>query len=185
MCKEQDETVMHLASGCKMLCKKYTRRHDNIGRYIHWNILRDLGVKVTESWLAHSPMQATTKGETTIMWDLTIENCEGIAANRPDIVIWDRAKRTAQLIDVAVPMDMNVLKKYSEKLIKYRALEISVQKSWDLLKVRVVPVIIGALGTVCDGLSDNLHRISPNLDVGIIQKTALLGTSHVLRTVLK
>ena len=106
-------------------------------------------------------------------------------ANRPDIVIWNKSERTAQLIDVAVPMDMNVVSKYAHKLIKYRALEISVQKSWNLRKVRVVPIIIGALGTVCDGLIENLKNISPTLDVGIIQKTALLGTSHVLRTVLR
>ena len=119
------------------------------------------------------------------MWDLAVENCEGILANCPDIIIWRKVERTAQLIDVTVPMDMNVVSKYAEKLIKYRAIEISVQKSWNLLKVRVVPIVVGALGTICDGLIENLKNISPTLDVGIIQKTALLGTSHVLRTVLR
>jgi hypothetical protein len=140
---------------------------------------------VNESWLTHLPVPSIEKNGKIVMWDLPLENCEGIAANRPDIVVWNTTERTAQLIDVAVPMDLNVVAKYSDKLTKYRGIEISVQKSWDLRKVRVVPIIVGALGTVCDGLVDNLHRISPNLDVGVVQKAALLGTSHVLRTVLK
>ena len=40
LCKEQDETVHHIVSGCKMLCgTQYKYRHDQICKYIHWNIL--------------------------------------------------------------------------------------------------------------------------------------------------
>jgi hypothetical protein len=185
MCKEHDETIMHVVSGCKMLCgTKYTRRHDNVGKYIHWTILKDMGVRVKDSWLHHVPVPSVTKGTTTVTWDLAIDNCEGIEANRPDIVVWDLEKRTAQIIDMTIPMDKNVIAKYADKLIKYRALQISMQKSLGLRKVRVIPIVVGALGTVCDGLVANLATISTALDVSIVQKTALLGTAHILRTVL-
>ena len=47
-----------------------------------------------------------------------------------------------------------------------------------------MPVVIGALGTVSMDHSKYLNIISKNLDPNIIQKTALLGTANILRSVL-
>ena len=39
MCRVENETVSHIVSQCKMLAQKeYKKRHDNVGRYIHWKI---------------------------------------------------------------------------------------------------------------------------------------------------
>ena len=79
MCKEHDETIVHVVSGCKMLCgTKYTRRHNNVGKNIHWTILKDMGVRVKDLWLHHLPVPSVTKGSTKVTWDLTIDNYEGI-----------------------------------------------------------------------------------------------------------
>ena len=186
MCHEHDETIMHIVSGCKMLCgNKYMRRHDQIGTYLHWHILKDLGVKVSKSWLVHKPADTITVNGITVYWDQDIITGRKIGCNRPDITIWDSIKKTAKLIDMSVPMDYNVVTKTAEKLIKYRSLEIEIQKCWGLKKVDTIPIIIGALGTVCDNLKVNLMAISANAKVSTIQKTALLGTAHILRTFLK
>jgi hypothetical protein len=56
-------------------------------------------------------------------------------------------KRTCILIDVAIPGDRNVIKKEAEKILKYKDLTIEMQRVWNV-KTRVIPVIIGATGTI-------------------------------------
>jgi hypothetical protein len=70
-----------------------------------------------------------------------------IPINKPDIVIRDNEKRTCMLIDVAISGDINVIKKEVEKILKYKDLTIEMQCMWNV-KTKVIPVIIGATGTV-------------------------------------
>jgi hypothetical protein len=51
------------------------------------------------------------------------------------------------LIDVAIPGDRNVIQKEAEKILKYKDLTIEIQRMWNV-KIRVIPVIIGATGTI-------------------------------------
>jgi len=54
-------------------------------------------------------------------------------------------------IDVAIPGDRNVLKKEAEKILRYKDLIIEIQRLWNV-KVKVIPVIIGANGTISKSL---------------------------------
>ena len=51
------------------------------------------------------------------------------------------------LIDVAISGDSNVIKKEAEKILKYKDLTIEIQRMWNV-KTKVIPVIIGATGTI-------------------------------------
>jgi hypothetical protein len=51
------------------------------------------------------------------------------------------------LIDFATSGDRNVIKKEAEKILKYRDLTLEIQRMWKV-KTRVIPVIIGANGTI-------------------------------------
>ena len=48
----------------------------------------------------------------------------------------------------------------------------------------IVPIIIGALGTVCTGFNTHLNSVSQNAIPYVVRKTALLGTAHILRNFL-
>ena len=54
---------------------------------------------------------------------------------------------------------------------------------WNV-KTRVIPVIIGATGTICKSFRKYVSDIPGNHDVKELQKTAILGTAHILRKVL-
>jgi hypothetical protein len=54
---------------------------------------------------------------------------------------------------------------------------------WNV-KARVIPVIIGATGTISKSLRKYVSNIPGNHEVREIQKTAILGTAHILRKVL-
>jgi hypothetical protein len=51
------------------------------------------------------------------------------------------------LIDVAIPGDRNMIKKESEKVLKYEDLTIEIQRMWNVKK-RAIPIIAGATETI-------------------------------------
>jgi hypothetical protein len=55
------------------------------------------------------------------------------------------------LIDVAISGDRNVIKKEAEKILKYKELITEIQCMWKM-KVKVMPVIIGATGSISKSL---------------------------------
>jgi hypothetical protein len=87
------------------------------------------------------------------------------------------------LIDVANPGDRNVIKKEAVKILKYKDLVIEMQRMWNV-KTKVTPVIIGATGTISKSLRKYLSSVPGKHDIKELQKTAILGTAHILREVL-
>jgi hypothetical protein len=63
------------------------------------------------------------------------------------IVTSDNEKGTFMLIDVAIPRDRNVIQREAEKVLNYKDLTIEVERMWNV-NTRVIPVIIGATGTI-------------------------------------
>jgi hypothetical protein len=87
------------------------------------------------------------------------------------------------LIDVAISGDRNVIKKEAEKILKYKDLTIEIQRMWNV-KTNVIPVIMRAMGTISKSFRKYTGNIPGNHDVNELQKTAILGTAHILRKVL-
>ena len=58
-----------------------------------------------------------------------------------------------------------------------------IQRMWKV-KTKVVPVIIGATGTISKSFRKYVSNIPGNHEVEELQKTTILGTAHMLRKVL-
>jgi hypothetical protein len=93
-------------------------------------------------------------------------------------------EKISLLVDVAIPSDRNVIQKESEKKLKYKNLSIEIQRMQNM-KCFVIPVIIGATGIVTRGLKRYLETIPGKHSIDSLQKTAVLGTSHIIRKVLQ
>ena len=87
------------------------------------------------------------------------------------------------LIDVAISGDRNVIKKEAGNILKYKDLTIEIEHMWRV-KTRVIPVIREATGTISKSFRKYISNISGNHEVKELQKTAILGTAHILRKVL-
>jgi hypothetical protein len=85
---------------------------------------------------------------------------------------------------VATPADRNVVQKEAEKKLKYKGLCIEIQRIWNL-KCTVIPVIIGATGMVTRSLRKYLEAVPGKHSTDSLQKTAVLGTSHIIRKVMQ
>ena len=99
------------------------------------------------------------------------------------IIIRDSEKGICMLIDVAISGDRNVIKKEAEKILKYKDLTIEIQRMWNV-KTKVLPVIIGATGTISKSFRKYVSNIPGKHEVKELQKTAILCTAHILRKVL-
>ena len=70
-----------------------------------------------------------------------------------------------------------------EKKSKLKDLELEIQRIWHM-KTVVIPVVVGALGTVKKGMVENIKKVSETATVTEIQKICMLGFAQILRKVL-
>jgi hypothetical protein len=101
-----------------------------------------------------------------------------------DTIIKNMKDKICLLIDVAIPWNRNAIQKESEMKLKYKNLSIEIQRMWNM-KCFVIPVITGAAGKVTKGLKKYLETIPGKHSIDSQQKTAVLGTSHIIRKVLQ
>jgi hypothetical protein len=87
------------------------------------------------------------------------------------------------LIYVTISGDRNVIKKEAEKILKYKDFTIEIGRMWNV-KTLVIPVIIGATGTISKSFRKYVSGIPGNHEVRELHKTAILATAHILRKVL-
>ena len=83
-----------------------------------------------------------------ILWDLTIQCDHMIEARRPDIVVVYKAKKETMIIDVAIRGDTRVCDKEQEKIEKYSLVKDKIARLWQMKKVVLIPIVVGALGTI-------------------------------------
>jgi len=51
LCKQHEETIDHLASGCPILAKnEYLMRHDKVCTHLHYSICKALSNETTDKW---------------------------------------------------------------------------------------------------------------------------------------
>jgi hypothetical protein len=119
LCHQVEETADHIMSACPILVKEqYIKRHDRVCAQLHFNICKELGVKLdSELWHEHVPKSVETsqEGKVTILWNQQVQTDRNIPNNKPDIIIRNNEKRTCMLIDVAIPGDRNVIKKEARR----------------------------------------------------------------------
>ena len=82
--------------------------------------------------------------------------------------------------DFAIPAEHGVKMKESEKIDKYLDLARELKKLWNMT-VTVVPIMVGALGTVPKGLEKRLEELEIRRRIEPIQTTALLRSARILR----
>ena len=186
LCGSKEETVDHLASSCSKIAQTdYKARHDKVAANLHWSLCKQFGFNRTDKWWEHRAEKALENDEFKLLWDYDIQVDRQIKERRPDLIVVNKKLKEAWLVDVAVPGDSRVGSKEVEKQIKYRDLAIEVQRLWELKKVKVIPIVIGALGAVPVGLKKHLKEMKiDDVTFEQLQKAAVLGTAFILRRYL-
>ena len=86
--------------------------------------------------------------EVRIIWDMTVYTDKKPNHNRPDITLVQKDTQEWTLIDIAVPADQNIINTEEEKVDRYQELAFEIKRIDRASKVTVIPIVIGALGTI-------------------------------------
>ena len=164
LCGDRDETINHIISECSKLAQReYKARHDWVGKGIHWEMCKKFKFDHTNKWYMHNPAPVLENDSHKLLWDFDIQTDHLIPARRPDLIMINKKKkkRTCKIVDFTVPADHRIKLKECEKKDKHLDVARELKKLWNM-QVTIIPIVIGAFGTVTKGLLKALE----DLDVG-------------------
>ena len=186
-CKEAVESPSHLMSACKILLADghYTARHNRVCSYLHWKICGEYGIQTKQVW-EHEPAPITATEQVSIFYDKPIvlgRYVEG-GAIKPDIVVWDKVKKVAKVIEVTCPSDYGLNTAERKKISKYQDLKNDLRTTWELDDIEILPVVVGATGLIKDNFAEILKKIPGSPNVEETQLQAIKGTVTLLKRAL-
>ncbi|MEL6846822.1 MAG: hypothetical protein AAFP02_26760, partial [Bacteroidota bacterium] len=148
-----------------------------VAKTLHWSLCRKFKIECSSNWYEHQPIAVIENEQAKLLWDFSIRTDRVIQAHRPDITLVDKCKNKVSLIDVAVPWDSRVEDKEREKKEKYQDLRLELRRLWDM-PVEIVPIVIGALGTIPKALRRNMDELEAEVPPGLMQKSVLFLVAH-------
>jgi hypothetical protein len=129
--------------------------------------------------IIHMPKPVCEEGDVTVLWNQAVHTNREVTANRPDIIIKNKKEKTCTLIDVAIPADRNDVQKEAEKKLKYKSLCTEVQRIWNLKGNNWSHWYSN------EKLKETFGRYTKKHLIDSLEKTAVLGTAHIIRKVLQ
>ena len=171
-----------------MAQKEYKARHDWVGKVIYWEMCKKLKFDHANKWYMHNPAPVLENDTHKRLWDFDIQTDRLISARRPDLIIINKKKKKkkkiCKIVDFAVPADHRIKVNECENRDKYLDVARELKKLWNM-KVTIIPIVIGAFGTVTKGLLKGQEDWEVGDRVETIQTTALLKTARILGRVLE
>ena len=107
-----------------------------------------------------------------LLYDFDIRTGHLISVRKLDLKVINKKKRTCKTVDIVVSLDHRIKLKESEKKENY----LDLKKLW-IMKVTIIPIVIGAFGTVTKGLLKGLDDFKVGGRVETNQTAALLRTA--------
>ena len=137
---------------------------------------------MNEKWYKHELEKVVGNYSWKILCDFTKQTDHVNEATRPDVVIIDKTKNVCKIIDFACPFDGRIEKMEKDKMKGYNDPKRELKKIWDM-SVKVIPVVVGALGTTPKKLKQRLSDIGIETRIVELQKTAILHSARILLNV--
>ena len=185
MCKQENETLQHILDCCPAISSNlYLQdRHNPIAKIVYDQILDNYGIENK----SNPPLSILTTTDCDIWWDEKIKVPNAVKHNKPDIILWDKKQKLCKIIDISAPLDINIEKKYQEKINNYIHLVSELERTYREYRFEIIPVIIGALGTINNKLTRSLEQLDVekeniNRTIKKMQQRCLIGSLKIVRT---
>jgi len=180
ICGHSVESVEHVLSSCTPLAPTMYLRQQVLKILYHYLIVEDY-------WRDPAPIYETDSFK--LHWDQPVQAVGFTQSNCPDIVLWNKNDECAYLIDVSIPSDSNFHLKFCEKIAKYSNLAMLMKLTYSLDCVVIILVIISITGLISLESKSSLQNIVKDTDImkiiSKLQKTALLGSCRIMRSILQ
>ena len=145
---------------------------------------KKIEIECEYKWFSYQPEPVLENDKIKILWDFEIQTDKDMEHWRPNIEVIDKEKREWNIIDIAVREDQKIkVKDLEKKITKYQDLRLQLQKLWDV-KATVIPTVVGSLIMASEELENHLKSIGIPIVVSSLQRTPLLETAFILRSVL-
>ena len=179
------ETINHIISECSIFAQKeYKTWHDWVGKVIHWEMCKKFKFHHSNKLYMHNPAPVLENNTHKLLWDFDIHMDHRIPGQNTRPTNNQQKKRNCKIVDFAVRADHRIKLKECEKKDKYLDLARELKKLWNM-KVTIIPIVIGAFGTLTKALLKGLEHLEVVGRVETIQTTALLRMTRILRRVLE
>ena len=111
-------------------------------------------------------------------WNVTIQTDQVIEAIRSNMVIKNMTKNECKTFDVVCPFDNRIENREKDKMKGYNNLKRDLKKIWDM-SLKIVSVVVGALGTTTKKLRKGLSDIGIEARIVELQKTTILYSVRI------
>ena len=186
LCREKTEDIHHVIGSCPKMSLRYylPLRHDVVAKTI-WNTIRKEKSEATEK-----EEFIEQDGSPEYWWNLRIKTGTKLKHNRPDMVIWNHETKTCMVVEITCPLDINVVRKTSEKENIYGPLIRNLQMQHPRYRFKFIPIVVGATGYVPKNLVENIKELGITDDkvektIHTIQTNAINGTVKICKTFMK
>ena len=143
--------------------------------YVHWQFCEKLEFNRERLWYKHEPKRKVQN------FMVFYHKCDYmIETRRPDIVVVDKVKKEAMIIDLAIPGDTRVCDKERKKIEEYSLLKDEIARLWQMKKVVVIPIVVGALRAITTMFEKYIKSLGTEIRIEHVQKSALLGTGRII-----
>ena len=153
--------------------KQYQKRQDRAARKIHWFLCRKYDFEGKIKLYEHIQEPVLENEKCKFFRVIIIQNKKEIEAKET------RPRCVKRIEGTRIPGDQNNNMKKREKMKKYRALKIKLQKLWNV-RTDVVLVFIGATRTISEKLEKYLRSTDIPNDILSLQRTTLFGAGFIL-----
>jgi len=131
------------------------------------------GGEINEHWYAQVLKLVVTNNN----------KCKPTEPHKLDVIIHNNENGTCMSIDVKISRGRNMVTKQAWKILKYEDLTIEIQCMWKV-NTKVIKVIIGSTETILKSFRKCLTNIMGKQEIKELNKTTILGTTHILWIVL-
>ena len=112
------ETIEHVISSCpKWLPNLYVDRHDSVARNIHYKLCQKYGL--TPPHYSQKVDPVLEKDSIKLYWNQPVQTKAIIRHNKPDIIAFDKIRKTALVIEVAISWFTGIRKQIDIKRNRY------------------------------------------------------------------
>ena len=155
-CNEERRTVDHVATRCRRLVPhEYTRRHNEIVSCLSLKLAKSMGLSNFKR-VRDFKIGAVTESATAKLWvDTHIKTSVHVKHDKPDIFALDKTTREGVIVDVRISSSECLELAQNEKIQKYDVLANELQGMYNLVGIKILPIIISWDGVMTKRTYDN------------------------------
>ena len=111
------EDIGHILAGCPQMSSRFylPLRHDEVAKTFLYSHIKKYSPdkKIT---LSNESEYIYTEKHREYWWNVSIKTATKVPHNKPDLIIWNWKTKVCTIVEFSCPLDINAIKKVSEKL---------------------------------------------------------------------